>query len=157
MMMTHLPIGEYCWSGGNGVCDEHGTAVAGIAIASRNDTGIVGICPDCSLIPIKMLGDGNGALSADIASFEHAIVNDAAVINNSWGYSQPIAAPQPLVDIIQRAQTETRGGKGSVVVFAAGNDSRLSKASCRIDVLCVSKFIDVQLHIPIRRDVDIAT
>ena len=133
--------GEYCWSGGNGVCDEHGTAVAGIAIASRNDTGIVGICPDCSLIPIKMLGDGNGALSADIASFEHAIVNDAAVINNSWGYSQPIAAPQPLVDIIQRAQTETRGGKGSVVVFAAGNDNRevIDGELCEIDgVLCVS-------------------
>ena len=67
--------GEYCWSGGNGICDEHGTAVAGIAVASRNDAGIVGICPDCSLIPIKMLGDGNGALSADIASFEHASVH----------------------------------------------------------------------------------
>ena len=133
--------GEYCWSGSNGICDEHGTAVAGIAVASRNDVGIVGICPECSLIPIKMLGDGNGALSADIASFEHAIVNDAAVINNSWGYTQPIAAPQPLVDIIQRAQTETRDGKGSVVVFAAGNDNRevIEGELCGIEgVLCVS-------------------
>ena len=133
--------GEYCWSGANGICDEHGTAVAGIAVASRNDSGIVGICPECSLIPIKMLGDGNGALSADIASFEHAIANDAAVINNSWGYTQPIAAPQPLVDIIQRAQTETRDGKGAVVVFAAGNDNRevIEGELCGIEgVVCVS-------------------
>ena len=133
--------GEYCWSGGGGICDEHGTAVAGIAVASKNDAGIVGMCPDCTLIPIKMLGEENGVLSADIAAFEHAIVNDAAVINNSWGYTEAIAAPQPLVDIIRRAQTETRNGKGSVVVFASGNDNRevFGDELCGIEgVLCVS-------------------
>ena len=41
-------------------------AVAGIAVAKSQRPGIVGICPSCSLIPIKMLGDGSGALSADI-------------------------------------------------------------------------------------------
>ena len=73
------------------------------------------------------------------ASFEHAIVNNAAVINNSWGYTEPIAAPQPLVDIIQRAQTETRNGKGSVVVFASGNDNReiFADELCDRRVLCV--------------------
>lgn len=133
--------GEFCWSGGSSICDEHGTAVAGIAIASRNEAGIVGMCPNCSLIPIKMLGEGSGTLSADIASFEHAIVNNASVINNSWGYTEPIPAPQPLVDIIQRAQTETRDGKGSIVVFASGNDNRevFANELCGIEgVLCVS-------------------
>ena len=133
--------GEYCWSGGNGICDEHGTAVAGIAVAAQNDAGIVGLCPECTLIPIKMLGDGVSAMSSDIASFEHSIANDAAVINNSWGYTQVVAAPQPLVSVIERAQTETRNGLGSVVVFAAGNDNREVEDGelCDIDgILCVS-------------------
>ena len=34
------PNGEYCWSGGNSICDEHGTAVAGNAIASKMMQGL---------------------------------------------------------------------------------------------------------------------
>jgi subtilisin family serine protease len=134
--------GEYCWEGaGSAICDEHGTAVAGISVADANDAGIVGLCPDCSLIPIKMLGEGNAALSYDVAAMEHAIANDAAVINNSWGYVLPTEAPEPLVNVIERAQVETRGGKGSVVVFAAGNDNRelIDNELCGISgVICVS-------------------
>jgi len=133
--------GEYCWSGNSGICDEHGTAVAGISVAAQNESGIVGLCPECSLIPIKMLGEGNSALSADIAAFEHAIANDAWVINNSWGYVEPVSAPQPLITVIQRTQSETRNGLGSVVVFAAGNDNRMLETGelCGIDgVLCIS-------------------
>ena len=134
--------GEFCWeSAGSAICDEHGTAVAGISLADANDVGIVGLCPDCSLIPIKMLGEGNAALSYDIAAMEHAIANDAAVINNSWGYVQPTEAPEPLVNVIKRAQVETRNGKGAVVVFAAGNDNRelIDNELCGISgVICVS-------------------
>lgn len=134
--------GEYCWEGaGSSICDEHGTAVAGISVAAANDAGIVGLCPECSLIPIKMLGEGNAALSHDIAAMEHAIANDAAVINNSWGYVLPTEAPEALVNVIERAQAETREGKGSVVVFAAGNDNRelIDNELCGIaGVICVS-------------------
>ena len=48
--------GEFCFGGMSGICDEHGTAVAGIILADANDLNIIGLCPDCSLIPIKMLG-----------------------------------------------------------------------------------------------------
>lgn len=134
--------GEYCWEGaGSAICDEHGTAVAGISVADANDAGIVGLCPDCSLIPIKMLGEGNATLSYDVAAMEHALANDAAVINNSWGYVQPMEAPEALVNVIERAQVETRDGKGAVVVFAAGNDNRelIENELCGIDgVICVS-------------------
>ena len=133
--------GEYCSSGNSGICDEHGTAVAGISVAANNYSGIVGLCPECSLIPIKMLGEGNSALSADIAAFEHAIANDAWVINNSWGYVEPVSAPEPLMNVIKRAQIETRNGLGSVVVFASGNDNRMLEAGelCGIEgVLCIS-------------------
>ena len=135
-------IGEYCWQGaGNTICDEHGTAVAGISVAEANQHGIVGLCPECSLIPIKMLGEGPAPLSEDVAAMEHAIANNAAVINNSWGYSVPMQAPAALVNVIERAQTETRDGKGAVVVFAAGNDNRelIHGELCGISgVICVS-------------------
>ncbi len=133
--------GEYCQSG-NGICDDHGTAVAGIILARGNNaTDMVGICPECTLIPIKMLGEGNGTLSRDIAAFEHAIAQDAAVINNSWGYTESIPVPEPLAMVIKRAATETRGGLGSLVVFAAGNDDReiVDDELQALDfVLCVS-------------------
>ena len=133
--------GEYCGSNGSEICDSHGTAVAGISVAESNEHGIIGICPDCSLIPIKLLGVGTPSLSADIASFEHAIANDAAVINNSWGYIDATVVPQPLVNSIQDAMTLPRNGKGAVVVFAGGNDNRNLEEGelCSIEgVLCVS-------------------
>ena len=132
---------EFCY-GLDGLCDEHGTAVAGIAVAAaNNNSGIVGMCPDCTLLPIKMLGEGQSALSSDVAAFEHCIEQDAYVINNSWGYVDAVPVPAPLESVIIRATTETRNGKGSVVVFAAGNDDREVTAQelCAIDgVICVS-------------------
>lgn len=121
--------GEFCFGGGGAVCDEHGTAVAGIVLADANDINIIGVCPDCSLIPIKMLGDGylvspQGSLSGDVAAFEHAIEYDAAVINNSWGFNESIPVPEVLASIVRIAATQNRNGKGAVVVFAAGNEDR---------------------------------
>ncbi len=134
--------GEYC-SQGTAICDEHGTAVSGIVAArSNNGVGIVGMCSECTLIPLKLLGEGDGnTLSADVAAFEHAIAADVAVINNSWGFIDPIAVPEPLAEVIHRAATEPRDGKGALVVFAAGNDDREiedDELQALDDVLCVS-------------------
>ena len=133
---------EFCPPGSTGMCDVHGTAVAGIALATANNqSGIVGICPNCSLIPIRMIGEGSGTLSAEIIAFEHAIDNGADIINNSWGYNDALSAPPPLKTVIERALTEGRSGKGTVVVFAAGNDDREVQAGeiCDLDgVLCIS-------------------
>ena len=109
--------------------------------SANNQAGMVGLCPECTLIPIKMLGEGNGSLSADIAAFEHAIAQDAAVINNSWGYVMPTIAPDALAESIRRAQTIPRDGLGALVVFAAGNDDReiLDGELCTLpEVICVS-------------------
>lgn len=134
--------GEYCWDSSTDICDEHGTAVSGISAAiANNGEGIVGLCPECSLIPIRMLSENSGSLSADIEAFEHAIAQDATVINNSWGFIQPTVVPEPLSAIIIEAATQTRDGKGSLVVFAAGNDDRelIDGELCGIEgVLCVS-------------------
>jgi serine protease len=117
--------GVYCPEGQTGICDDHGTAVAGIIGArADNGVGIVGMCPDCTLVPIRMLGEGEGTLGRDVAAFEHAIAADAAVINNSWGYTRPTPVPAPLADLVARAATEPRDGLGALVIFAAGNDDR---------------------------------
>ena len=123
--------------------DSHGTAVAGIIGArAHNGTGIVGMCPSCTIIPIRMLGDnGGGALSRDVAAFEHAIAADADVINNSWGFIRPTPVPSTLASVIRRAATEGRGGLGTVVVFAAGNDDReilADEMAAMDEVICVS-------------------
>lgn len=132
--------GDYCFSQSNEICDDHGTAVAGIAVAeANNDTGMVGLCPNCSLMPIRMLG--SNTLTADLQAFSHALENDADVINNSWGYDESMPVPPPLKEIIQQVFTQGREGKGSVIVFAAGNDDREIQAGelCDLEeVLCVS-------------------
>lgn len=116
--------GEYCQSGTE-ICDEHGTAVSGIIGArADNGVGIVGMCADCTIVPIKLLGEDGGAISADIRAFEWAIDHDAWVINNSWGFVNATPVPGPLAEVIRRAATEGRDGLGIVVVFAAGNDDR---------------------------------
>lgn len=134
--------GVYCSGGAQDICDEHGTAVAAI-VAARADNGVlvVGMCPECSLVPIRMLGEGGGQLSADVAAFEHALATDAWVVNNSWGYTEAIAAPRALKSAIARVVEQNRGGLGAVVVFAAGNDNReiIDGEPCALDgVLCVA-------------------
>ena len=137
--------GEYCGGSSTDICDEHGTAVSGVILArANNGVGIVGLCPTCTLVPIKLLGerDGSGtSLSADIRAFEHAIAADVAVINNSWGFTQSIPVPETLAAVIVRAATEPRGGLGALVVFAAGNDDRViedNEMQALEEVLCVS-------------------
>ncbi len=133
---------EYCYGDDSGICDEHGTAVSGIVGAEANNgAGIVGLCPECRIVPIKMLGEPDAGISATIAAFEHAISEDVAVINNSWGYVEPTAAPAMLAEVIERARTEPRDGLGALVVFAAGNDDREledDELTSLPGVLCVS-------------------
>ncbi|MEC7986247.1 MAG: S8 family serine peptidase, partial [Myxococcota bacterium] len=133
--------GDYCFNGQVGICDTHGTAVAGIALAQAdNDAGMVGVCPECSLVPIRMLGEG-APLSADIAAFQHAFDQGVDVINNSWGYNVSMPVPTPLADVIQRVASEGRNGKGTVIVFAAGNEDREIQPDelCAMEeVLCIS-------------------
>ena len=134
--------GDYCFGNSNtNICDEHGTAVSGIISArANNNVGMVGICSECTLLPIRMLG-GNNLLSNDVRAFSHAIDEGAWVINNSWGFTETIPVPTPLKEMIQQAYTEGRNGKGSVVIFAAGNDDREIESGelCDLEeVLCVS-------------------
>jgi serine protease len=107
--------------------NEHGTACAGlIAAATDNGEGIAGACPECKLAGVRLIGDGTQLtpLSADIAAFEYAFSIDAAVVSNSWGYVDPGPVEQPLAQAITRLTQQGYGGRGALVVFAAGNENR---------------------------------
>ena len=103
--------------------DNHGTACAGVAAAEENGKGIVGVAPGCALMPIRT----TGFLDDDSVEkiFNWAIEKGAAVISCSWG---PGAVYYPLSlrqsAVITKAATQGRGGRGCVILFAAGNANR---------------------------------
>ncbi|AKT36052.1 subtilisin like protease [Chondromyces crocatus] len=103
----------------------HGTACAGIvAAATDNDEGIAGVCPDCRLSCVRLLADFELPVSAAVEAFDFALRTDAAVVSNSWGYDKGLPVPQVVADAVDKVFRDGRGGKGALVIFAAGNDSR---------------------------------
>lgn len=103
----------------------HGTACAGIAAAATdNGAGMAGVCPDCRLRCVRMLTEADIPLSAHLDAFNFAIEVGAAVVSNSWGFAQAMPVPQPMADAIDNVFRNGRGGKGALVVFAAGNEDR---------------------------------
>jgi len=68
----------------------HGTHVAGIIGARRNETGVVGVAPLCRLLIGKVLGDDGSGSSRSVASgIDWAVDRGAEVISMSLGSSQP--------------------------------------------------------------------
>jgi subtilisin-like proprotein convertase family protein len=110
--------------------ENHGTAVCGVAAASRQGLGVMGVAPGCRLMPIRL--DGGPILEARAISY--AAQNGAWVINCSWGpadgawwdpndpqHQQVAPLPDNVRAAIDFAVTQGRGGKGCVITWAAGN------------------------------------
>lgn len=102
---------------GQGAVDGHGhgTHVAGIAAAGRNDgIGVAGVAPSARLIPVRVLdGAGNGT-SADVArGITWAVDHGAEIVNLSLGGGYSVAVDSA----VQYADAH-----GVLVVAAAGND-----------------------------------
>ncbi|MHB0856353.1 MAG: S8 family peptidase [Anaerolineae bacterium] len=98
----------------------HGTHVAGIAAArTDNDAGIAGMCPDCSVLAIKVLNaSGQGSHSAiasgiRLAADAGASLGKRVVINLSLGGGYSLL----LEEAVGYAM-----GRGALIVAAAGND-----------------------------------
>lgn len=93
----------------------HGTAVAGIIAAVKDNTvGISGVAPGCKIMPIKY-DDSYASVTAGI---KWAKDHGADVINCSW--QRPVPCDL-LTAEINSAATQGRNGKGCILVFAAGN------------------------------------
>ena len=100
----------------------HGTHVAGIAAAVRNNrVGIVGVAPQAKILPIKVIDDKGGS-TIDIArGIRHAVSRGAKVLNLSLG-AQPVLGQFAAGDDLRDA-VEFAGKAGVLVVAAAGNES----------------------------------
>lgn len=98
--------------------DNHGTPMAGIIFARHNEIGIDGVAPNASLIAIRQTLNRT---SNTILSFTVAAKAGADVINCSW--NSPILM-EPVYDVITDLSKNGRRGKGTVIVFAAGNDGK---------------------------------
>lgn len=111
--------------------DNHGTACAGVACASGMDKAI-GVAPQARLMPIRLAAALGSKKEAD--AFTWAADNDADIISCSWGPSDgkwwdandpthsqrvPMGAMTKLA--IDYATQKGRGGRGCIILFAAGN------------------------------------
>lgn len=93
----------------------HGTHVAGLASASFNQAGVVGVSHTSKLMPVKVLNSqGYGYLSDVAKGVYYAADNGAKVINLSLGSTSDSLV---LKDAVNYATS-----KGALVVAAAGND-----------------------------------
>lgn len=104
--------------------DGHGTHVAGIiAAAGNNNTGVIGVCPGCALMPVRagftLLGSFGGHLSLlesdDIVNaIVYATDNGAHIISMSFGGRQSMV----MTDALNYAAS-----RGVVLIAAAGNSN----------------------------------
>lgn len=98
----------------------HGTPCASVALAAANGAGIVGAAPNAKFMPLS--GTSFAVRTTD-EMFDYCIKNGADIISCSWGSTdQAYQLGSLKAEAIARAAREGRGGKGCVILFAAGND-----------------------------------
>ncbi len=103
--------------------DNHGTACCGVAVAEESGVGVVGVAPGCALMPIRTTGFIDDGSIEDMCDW--VIDHGAAVLSCSWSASaRSFSLSTRMRAALTRAATVGRGGKGCVLVFAAGNENR---------------------------------
>ncbi|OAV44260.1 S8 family serine peptidase [Lewinella sp. 4G2] len=101
---------------------DHATPCSTVAVAAANGTGLVGVAPLARLMPLHGLTYSKFLTER---MFSHCIRNGADVISCSWGTIDARYRPDSEhARSVRKAVTQGRGGKGCVVVFAAGNEGR---------------------------------
>jgi MYXO-CTERM domain-containing protein len=113
--------------------ESHGTSVSGtIAAKGDNGLGVSGVCPECSLMPVRLLGETATPAYSNAEAFSRACDptadgsgNGAWLINNSWGPGFSLYFPLSTAerDAFEICRTVGRRGKGTVILFAAGNET----------------------------------
>lgn len=109
--------------------DAHGTAVAGIIAAVRNDIGTVGIAYDAKITSYNPISSSFRSIGLTAALKRQKAFD---VSNNSWGTYGPFAdnpryfaRERQTFAALRDATTNGRNGLGTVFVFAAGNEFKL--------------------------------
>ncbi|MDI3280970.1 MAG: S8 family peptidase, partial [Bacillota bacterium] len=93
----------------------HGTHVAGIIGARRNERGVVGVAPECELYAIQVLdARGWGKVSQIVEGLQWAVEHRLQVVNMSLGLSEH---SETLAAAVRKAAQS-----GLLLVAAAGNE-----------------------------------
>jgi len=104
----------------------HGTHCAGIAAAVDNEIGVIGVAPEASLMPVKILNYNGGADFSWVAQGIYwAADNGADVISLSIGYPYHVQSWQDACDYAYN--------NGCVVVAAAGNSGHRRRIYDNVD------------------------
>lgn len=105
--------------------DGHGTSCAGLAAARGSlGVGVRGVAPGCSLLAVRIAyaeaAHGPWVTTTDKirTGIRWSWRNGADILSNSWGGGTP---SNDISEEFARARTQGRGGRGCVVVIAAGN------------------------------------
>jgi hypothetical protein len=111
----------------------HGRSLMNPIRAKHNTTGLSGLAPNVKCLDVRHSLAFNNPLrlnsAAELANgIGWAVAQGADVINNSWGDNNqapfyPILHHAVLENAILNAIHNGRNGKGTVVVFAAGNNN----------------------------------
>lgn len=98
----------------------HGSHVAGtIAAKGFNGTGVIGVAPAATVMPLRSLNSAGSGSNVDLAeAIVYAARNGADVVNNSWGCTNACPINPVIEEAVLLAQE-----LGTVMVFAAGNSS----------------------------------
>lgn len=114
---------------------QHGTSCAGVAVADANEVGGRGLAPNCGLIGVNFW-DASVAQTAD--AFYFCNNNGASVISCSWSWGPAFDAVSVAIKDLYAVG---RGGKGSIIVFAAGNEASAISSKQQFgtleEVICV--------------------
>jgi thermitase len=106
----------YDWVGDDSVPQDgngHGTHVAGTIAAAENGLGVVGVAPEASVIPLRVLGDNGAGWGSDVAAaFDWAGDRGVRIVNASLGAD----------GITTLERLAIREHPGTLYVVAAGND-----------------------------------
>ncbi|MEO0468264.1 MAG: S8 family serine peptidase, partial [Bacteroidota bacterium] len=98
----------------------HGVSCAGSIAASHNNIGVRGVAPLVNMISVNIFVGGES--TQDIADGITWAKNQGAdVMSNSWGYTSCTANFSNINNAMADANSNGRGGLGSVIVFASGN------------------------------------
>jgi len=120
---SHRDLAPNCVSGYNAFDDSkpahddqgHGTHVAGTIAAVEDGWGVVGVAPEATIVPVKVLNkDGGGNLSSIIKGLMWVAKNDIDVANMSLG--------SPMGSVFMRMAVAYAKSKGVAIVAATGND-----------------------------------
>ena len=121
--------------------DNHGTHVAGIAIANTNNKGLLGVAPNCSFMPVQISDERNlTSISAILDGILYALYQNADVINVSIGLSfnenlesLPLSKQQELIknyfkeeERLWKKVFQLAEERNAIIVVAAGNDNMLA-------------------------------